>query len=118
MFGRAVIIGTEATWAETDGFKTVFAKIKGRTDGAKGTTELRLELDSHNEMVQVHRLPDDEWLGEIAHELWARWSDTDRYDVLSDMLTWPPCNRGDRKIPNEQGVIDRLAALCRTRVPA
>lgn len=88
-------------------------KVPGiREMGAQGTTTLELEMDRRTDMILVY---DDRgyWLGEIAQENWAEWSDGDRKDVLREMLTWPPCNRGDHDEPNDAGVIEALARLAR-----
>jgi hypothetical protein len=101
-----------------ENFETCTVKIPGRTDGAKGQTTLRLDLDRHLNVIDVYRDQDDEWLGEITHEQWAQWSDRDRADVLSDMLTWPPCNRGDRKVQDDKGALECLAAFARLQATA
>lgn len=103
---------------DLENFETAVFKVPGRTDGAKGFTSLRLDLDRITEMIAVTLEPQDEWLGEISHEQWARWSDADRKEVLSDMLTWTPCERGDRKVPNDQGALAALVNFARLAASA
>ena len=73
---------------------------------------LELSLNQHNEMISVYTTQ-GEFVGEFGSEAWARWTDQERRDLLNDMLTWLPCERDTEFQPNEVGVVDRLAALCR-----
>lgn len=114
-----VLKANGATWAHADGPGCLIARIKSNGPGAKGYTKLSLEHDIRTDMINVHIMPSGEWIGELDLELWTRWGNAGRYDVLQDMLTWPQCERGEPKAPpNDEDVVANLATLCRTLVSA